>query len=134
MSDNTVQERRTVADERGRDRRVIRRISDASLRTTLQQIMWMVRVWAVSAVFFAVAQLLIHYNESSLARNRAIFFAGVIFIIVFPAFRFAQQILSFLRSESQEKLTTIAHGLRMLFFVILVISMILGSVRLIADF
>lgn len=116
-----------------RDRRVIPRISNADLKTTLQQILWMSRILLVFATVYMVNHLLIHMKGDATERNRAIFFVGVILMIAVPLERFGNGVQNFIRNETQLKMTEVMNRLRNLVFVVMFTVLVLGSVQLIAN-
>ncbi len=125
-------ERRIQPDKDSRERRVILRLSDATLRTSLHQIQIMMRVWVGFAAAYVGLEILAQLRNDALARNRTLFFSLPIVIMVFLFARTMKAIGSYLSNESQSKLIVVSERLRDLFLVFVILTMVLGVAHLVS--
>ncbi len=124
-------ERRIQPDDKSRERRIIPRLSNATLRSSLSQIQVMMRVWVGFAIAYVVLEILAHLRNDALTRNKTLFFSLPIIVMVFLFVRTMKSIGSYLGNESQSRLVVVSDHLRDLFLVFILLTMVLGVAHLI---
>ena len=127
-------ERRSNADSKGRDRRVIPRVTSPAMRNHFTNITYITRFATGATAVYLIGLFISALAQGKMAIGRFIFYAVVMTVIVTAVYRFGSAIRSYLNSESQEKLVIVTERTFLMMFLLTVLGTVMGIIHLITLF
>jgi hypothetical protein len=129
-----VSERRRHPDSKARDRRVIARFSDASMRFHMVQIHRLLKLWIGFGVFFAFTIVAVQFYNDWYTSQRSIFFAMMVLTLAFAVYRVSRAALSYTENESQARMGNFVESCFFMFIAMAILTTVFGVVHLITLF
>jgi uncharacterized membrane protein YidH (DUF202 family) len=127
-------ERRHNPDSKARDRRVIQRFNEPTMRVFARWIYRISNIWLAFSVLYVAGLVGAHITRSSTEGTRSTFFAIVVIIIAVAVYNFGRACRAYVENESQARLVKVMERCFHLMLATIVMSIILGIGHLITMF
>ena len=127
-------ERRSNADSKGRDRRVIPRVTSPAMRNHFANITYVTRFATGAVAIYLIGLFISALSQGKMAIGKFIFDAVVMTVIAIAVYRFGSAIRSYLNSESQEKLVVVTERTFLMLFLMTVLGTVMGIIHMITLF
>ena len=131
MSEDEKSERRSIPDSTARNRRVIARVTDLSIRPQMQLIRMVSLAWVWISVAYVAALLVIEAPKLGAHLTRVLFIAVVVGTMAVMVYRLSRGATSFLENDSQARLTAFAEKVYLVILSGTVVLTLLGIAHII---
>ncbi len=135
MTDKSLpSERRNQENEKGRERRFIKRLSEPQLRRNFQQIILFSRIILVFLLIYIGLIVASAFSKDVLGRTRSFFVIVAALLFGSGLWLVERAAVSYMSNESVGRLVLALDKLRNFFLVILVLTAVFGATHLISLF
>jgi hypothetical protein len=132
MSEDDKSERRTVPDSSARNRRVISRVTDSSIRPQVQLIRGVTLAWVWLSGIYVAALLFIEAPKLGEHLTKSLFESVLVATLAVIVFRLSTAAKSFLENDSQARLAVFAERVYFVLISAVAVFAVLGLVQLIS--
>ncbi len=132
--ESSTSERRNIANDKGRERRYIKRLSEPQIRRNFQQIILFARIILVFIVIYIGIVFASAFAKDVLGRTRSFFVIVAAVLFGSGLWLFERAAVSYMSNESVERLVTALEKFRIFLLVLLVLVAVFGTTHIISLF